>query len=848
MRVLLLRSIRAQLRRTLLTSLAVVIGVALISGTLIFTDTINRSFDEIGRVSYRGVAVAVTPAVPIGTPSTEDDEEGPRLPRTALARVRGAEGVRQAQGRIQGAVTLFQKDGRTRLGGQGPPSLLFSALPPGYGATRYTTGRAPSAPDEVAVDPPTAERSGVRVGDALYLQGDGPRRRLRLVGLAQLGDEGTSFGGTTIAIVPEATAAELTGRTPDAYYDQVLALSAPGTRDEAVVAAVRSAVGGGAIVRSGEDQGAQQAEDIKEQISFLPTILLVFAGIATFVGAFLIFNTFSITMAQRQREFALLRALGAGRRQVRALVAGEALSVGIVGAVLGLAAGFVVAPALRELIAAFGADLPSTATVFAPRTVLVGLVVGIAVTAAASLLPARRATRVAPVEALREAAAPPGRGAVRRGPVLAGAAIGVVGIALLTLALVGAIEGDTATAAAGGGAGLLFLAAALISPLLVGPLARLLGRPLQRIFGLPGRLAQDNAARQPGRTAVTSGALMIGLALVVFATVFAAGLRATLRGDIERVVAAPLVVQPSDGAFVDLPSSLVPAVRSAPGVDAVAGVSFGRVAVDGRNASATIFDAEALSGGLARIQRADDGRRVGDPGRDRVYVTEDTAKDLGIRAGTSITARGTGGDVRRLRVVAIVEGSASAVSGVVMTTPTARELGRVSPFFVLVRGDRAAVRSALDRDYPATEVLTRDAWVTDQTGQVNQLLGLVYALLGLSVLVALFGIVNTLTLSIQERVRELGLLRAVGATRGQVRRMILLEAAITALLGALLGAALGFVLAAAVGVTLDGFALSIPVGQIAGLVALTGVLGVVAAIRPAGRAAKVAVLEAIADE
>ena len=847
MRVLLLRSLRERFRRTVLTSLAVVIGVALISGTLIFTDTISRSFDEIGEVSYRGVAVAVTPAVPLGTPSSEGSDDDRGLPKDTVERVAGAPGVRIAVGQLEGPAILYRKDGRTRVGGQGPPTQLLSALPPGVGGVTYTAGRGPAAPDEVVFDTATAERAGVRVGDQVVVQGEGPRRRLRLVGIAGLGEIG-SFGPRPTAITTEATAAALLRRGDRRYWTQVLALSASGTRDEQVAADVRRVVGEGATVRTGEDQGARQSKEIKDRISFLPTILLVFAGIATFVGAFLIFNTFTITMAQRQREFALLRALGAARGQVRAMVAAEAATVGLLGATLGLVAGFVVAPALRSLIGAFGVDLPATATVFSGRTILVGFLVGMAVTAAASLLPARRATRVAPVEALRDAAAPPGRGAVPRGPVLAGVLIGIVGVLGLGLSLAGTVTDDTGTAFAGGGAGLLFLAATLISPVLVGPLARLLGRPLQRLFGLPGRLAQDNAARQPGRTAITSSALMIGLALVVFATVFAAGLRETLRGDIERVVAAPVVVQASGGSFSGVPTSIVGAIRRAPGVESAGGVGFSRVAVGGRRASLTIFDAEALRTGLVRLQRTDGGGRAGDPGVGRAYVTDTVAGSLGARAGRTLIARGTNGEDHPLEVVGIVEGSASAVSGVVVNGETAAEFGTTQPFFVVADATPGAVERAVSEDYPATEVLTRGDWITDQTGQVNQLLGLVYALLGLSVLVALFGIVNTLTLSIQERIRELGLLRAVGATRAQVRRMVLLEAVITALLGALLGAGLGFVLAAAVGATLDGFALSIPIGQIALLIVLTGALGVVAAIRPARRAARVEVLEAIAGE
>ncbi len=466
----------------------------------------------------------------------------------------------------------------------------------------------------------------------------------------------------------------------------------------------------------------------------------------------------------------------------------------------------------------------------------------------ASFLPARRATTVAPVEALRDAAAPPGRGAVSRRPVYVGVAFAVVGVVGLLLGALGVVDGDLGTAFAGGGAGLLFVAATLVSPALVGPLATLVGRPLQRVFGLPGRLARDNAARQPGRTAVTSGALMIGLALVVFATVFAAGLRDTLRGDLEQVVTAPVVLQGSDGGFSPQPRALVADAAKVDGVRAAGGISFGSLRVGDQTVPVTAPDASLLDGGLVRVDPADGGDPVRDPGEGRAYLTEDTAEKLGLGAGDRFEALGANGHRGTLEVVGIVEGTAAAISGVVMSESSATPFGIAQPSFVVVDGDRDAVASALAQDYPAVEVLTKAGWIDNQTAQVNQLLGLVYALLALSVVVALFGIVNTLTLSIQERVRELGLLRAVGATRKQVRRMILLEAVITALLGALLGAVLGFALAAGVVATLDGFTVSVPVGQIVGLIVLAALLGVVAAIRPARRAARLNVLEAIADE
>ncbi len=854
MRGVFLRTLRSHARRTVMTSIAVVIGVALIAGTLIFSDTINKSFDEIGESSYSGVAAVVTPTEIAGAPTDEAGVNVPTLPKALLDRVAGVAGVERAAGQISGQAIVFEQDGRTRLGGQGPPSILLSTTPDGFGALRYVEGRAPRADGEVAFDRSTADKAGVAVGDTVSIQGEGPRQQMRLVGLAQLGEGDTSFGGATVTFTTPDDAAKLTGRTAERYYSEIMALSAPGVSDDELTQRIQAAVGDAGTVRTGTAQGAKQADDIKDAISFLPTMLLIFAGIATFVGAFLIFNTFSITVAQRQREFALLRALGASRRQVRLLVSGEALAVGLVGAVLGMLAGFVVAPGLRAMIKAFGADMPATATVFSGRTLLVSLIVGVVVTMLASFLPARRATKVAPVEALRDAAAPPGRGAVSRGPVLIGVGFGVVGVVGLLLGALGAIDGDAGTAFAGGGAGLLFVAATLVSPALVGPLATVVGRPLQRIFGLPGRLARDNAARQPGRTAVTSGALMIGLALVVFATVFAAGLRDTLRGDLERVVTAPVVLQGTDGGFTGMPPTLAADVGRAPGVRAAGGIMFGSLRVGDQTVPVTAPDAALMNDGLVRIDRSDAdptgpaGEPARDPGPGRVYLTDGTAGDLGLTTGDRFEALGANGRTASLDVVGIVEGTAAAISGVVMTERTAAEFGIVQPYFVVADGPQDGIRAAIARDYPAVEVLTKSGWIDDQTAQVNQLLGLVYALLALSVVVALFGIVNTLTLSIQERVRELGLLRAVGATRKQVRRMVLLEAVITALLGAVLGAVLGFALAAGVVATLDGFAVSVPIAQIVGLVLLAALLGVVAAIRPARRAAKLDVLRAIADE
>ncbi|MFA4930089.1 MAG: ABC transporter permease, partial [Patulibacter sp.] len=541
MRTVFLRTLRSQLQRTVMTSVAVVIGVALIAGTLIFTDTINRSFDEIGAGTYRGVSAVVTPIGAEGLPTTTGSSV-PTLPEALRTRVAMVDGVQDAVGQVRGTTLVFEPDGRTRLGGQSSVWQVSSAPPSGFGDVEYVAGRAPRTADEVAVDARMAEDAGVRVGQTISVQGEGPRQPLRLVGLSRIGTGDTPFGAATIAFTTTTRAAELLGRTPDRYYGEILVRGRPGAVDEQVAQRIQAAIGDAGMVRTGAAQATKQADDIRTAVSFLPTMLLVFAGIATFVGAFLIFNTFSITVAQRQRELALLRALGASRRQVRRLVSGEALVVGLVGAVLGMLAGLVVAPALRVTVRAFGADVPA-GTVFSVRTLLISLAVGVLVTLLGSHLPARRATKVAPLEALRDASLPSARGELSRRPILVGVAIGALGVATLLLGALGAVDGNAGTALAGGGAGLLFVATMLISPALVGPLAALVGRPLERVFGIPGRLARDNAARQPARTAVTAGALMIGLALVVFATVLAAGLRETMRDGLGKLVSAPVVLQ-----------------------------------------------------------------------------------------------------------------------------------------------------------------------------------------------------------------------------------------------------------------------------------------------------------------
>ncbi|WP_320669928.1 ABC transporter permease [Patulibacter defluvii] len=849
MRALLLRGLRAHLRRTLMTALAVVLGVALVAGTLVYTDTIGRSFDNLTEATNRGADVIVTPNSEEGVDSFGSDP--PQMPRSVLAKVRGADGVRDATGVVGSQqLVVFEKNGRDRLGSGFAPGVLSGDERGAawFGSTRYASGHAPRADGEIALDKAAAEKGGYALGDRVPVQLAGPQRRLTLVGTVELEGVG-SFGGATVALTTQRTAAALAARTPGNYFSTVAVRRDEGVSVAQLERSVRAAVGGAATVRSAAAESSKQAQDIKDGLSFLPTILLVFAGIATFVGAFLIFNTFSITVAQRQREHALLRALGATRGQIRRQVLGESLAIGVLGSVVGVAAGLVVAPGLRSLMAAFEIDFPSTATVVAPRTVVVGLLVGILVTMVASFVPAARATRVPPVEALREAAAPPARGRVRRGGVIAGAVLAAIGTALLLLAVAGTIDGDGGSAAAGVGAGLLFVGTALLSPILVAPLATIVGGPMTRLFGLPGRLARDNAVRQPGRTAVTAAALMVGLALMVFATVFASGIRETLRGDLDAAVGAPLVVQSRDGGTSSLPPDLPAALRRQRDVQAAGAVGFVAAKAAGEDLSLNVADRGVFDGGLLRLHVAG-GRPVRDPGPDEILLGKDDAKTLHATVGRTVTVVGANTRRLRLRVTGVIADGGFTMDGSWVAPETARRLADPRPAFVLVRGNAepAALEKALADGYPGVEAQAKDDWITTQTKQVDQLLMLVYALLALSVIVAVFGIVNTLSLSIAERVREIGLLRAVGATQAQVRRMVTIEALITALLGAALGVVLGFVLATAVGATLDGFALTVPVGSVAILVVVAALAGVLAARPPARRAARTDVLVAIADE
>ena len=845
-----LRGLLARKLRTALTTVAVVLGVAFVAATFIFTDTINASFKDLFERASKGVDVSV-----VAHQAVEQDTgaQASTLPASLLERVRSTPGVEEAAGRIDSQVAIFRTDGK-QIGGNGAPTLLNSAAPERFDPFEYDAGRAPRDSGELVLNKATADKQDLAVGDRLTVVGRAPARTYRISGLATLGDV-ANLGGAAFVMLPLPEAQRVDGLR--GRLNEIVVAAEEGTSPGALKARLRQELGRGLEIRTGAEQADQQAKDIGEQLGFLTTALLVFAGVALLVGGFLIFNTFSVTVAQRAREFALLRTLGASRGQVLRSVVAETALIGVAASVVGILAGLALAPALRAMLAAFGLDLPNTGTVVAPRTIVAGFAVGIVATMVSGFIPARRATRVQPLEAMRESAAPvPGR--LRRRRLVAAAGLGAAGLVMLLVGLFGS-SGSAAASLMGGGAVLMMFGVALLAPVLVRPLAAVLGRPLQRVQGLPGRLARENAERQPQRTAVTASALMVGLALVVFVTIFAAGIKASVTSVVDEQVRAGLVVQNKDG-FSPIPSGVPASLRSVPGVAAASPLLFASARVRGVEGEvpATGVDPATITRALAfKWTRGSDAVLSRLTGTQAV-VDQGWANDHGFRVGEALRITAPTGKRLAYRVAGTFDNKVGLTGDVVVGAATVRRDWGIRDDAVVLAAlapgaDEAQVareaKGAL-RPFPVAEALTIDQFKEEQAKQVDQLLGLIYALLSLSVIVALLGIVNTLALSVHERTRELGMLRAVGMSRRQVRRMIRGEAVITALIGALLGLALGAVFAALVSRPLadDGFLLTFPVPTLVLLAVLAGVAGVLAAIPPARRAARVDVLRAITTE
>jgi putative ABC transport system permease protein len=842
-----LRYLWARRLRTLLTSLAIVLGVMMITGTYVLTDTIDRSFEDIFTQSNEGVDAIITSKEAI---DSVDGSEQP-LPDRLLRDVRDTDGVEYAEGGISDPdVSIIGPDGEP-VGGNGAPTFAFGAPSDRFDPLSYE-GRRPEANDEVAIDRLAAESEGYEVGDSVPVAGKEAAREYELVGLASLGGI-DSFGGASIAVLTFEEARRITGK--ENVVDTITVAAEEGTSPDVLVRNLEAVLPSDVQAETGAENVESQREEIAEFLGYLETALLIFAGVALLVAAFLIFNTFSITVAQRTREFGMLRAMGAKRRQIVGSVALEALVIGLIASAAGFGLGVAFAGLLESVFRSLEIDLPASGTVIKAGTVVAAAIVGVGTTVVAALVPALRATRVPPVAALREGAVLETPRQSRRREA-AGLVLGVAGIAGVVLGLADAIPEAWMAA----GAAAVFIGVALLSPRLVRPLASLVGTPLERLRGMPGRLARENAVRNPTRTAATAAALMIGLAVVSFVAVFAAGLRASIDNAIDKVFSSDLILAHTDG-FSDIPARAGDAVAGVEGVDVVSAYRFteSRVAEEGDEGLLSLVDPATVNEVLEFEWTDGSPETLSRLGPEGAAIDEKWGKENGLAVGDTFEATTPTGEKITYEVRGTFTDNADFAGNYIASDENAAAYGlenTVSQYLVSLEegADVAEVRGVIDdglgADFPTVEVQDQEELKDSLGEELNALLGAVFGLLALAVIVSLFGIVNTLALTIYERTRELGLLRAVGMSRRQIRRMVRYEAVITALIGAVLGAVLGVVFAAIASQPLadEGFELEIPWLTLAILLVLAAIAGVIAAIGPARRASRLDVLDALAYE
>ena len=848
-----LRGLLGRKLRTALTAFAVVLGVAMVGGAFILTDTISKAFDDIFASSYKQ-----TDAVVSGKSTTDYSSSGKALvSQQVLDSVRKLPQVRAAAGEIfdlnsnANQAKLLDKNGKV-ITSSGNPTFGAGVDPayPQFNPLKLVDGTWATEPWQVVIDQESADKHGFAVGDSIEIEVGGPVRSFRLVGIAKFGDVG-SLGGATFAVWDVQTAQKLLDKATG--YDAVSIEAAHGVSTQALVKAVRAvAPAATTSVRTGDEQAKEDKKGVSGFLTVIRWVLVGFGGLALFVGGFVIFNTLSITVAQRTRELATLRTLGASRRQVLRSVLLEALVIGFGASLVGLVVGFGLAKGLAALLAAFSLDLPKTHTIVAARTIIVSLAMGTIVTVVAGVAPALRATRVAPIAAVREGFVPPRGRFARRMPQIAG-----VVLAASVLAVAWGLWGPGGSAllrvvAFAAGALGLFVGVALVGSRLVKPLVALVSIPATRIGGAAGRLARDNAMRNPGRTANTAAALMIGLALVTFVAVVAKGLKASDAHAINKQLSAEYVVQ-AQNQWQGLPTAVGKAVARVPGVNVASAMRYERARSFGKNIDtygvdpatiARLYNFDWKQGSNASLRQLDgNGALVHDTFADKYHLAVGTPFTLTTPASRKV----------HLVVKGVYASSKfDALLGDVAVSQKTFDGNFQTPRDQYVFVDSAAgdkLEQAI-KQYPDARVLTHGQFVKDRTKDMNNVLSMLYAMLGLSVIVSLFGMVNTLVLAVFERTREIGMLRAVGLSRRQTRRMIRHESIITALIGAALGLPVGVFLAAAVIHKLSKYdvTFSLPVVSLVIFAWVAVLAGIWAAVFPARRAARLNVLNALQYE
>ncbi|HEX7459832.1 MAG TPA: FtsX-like permease family protein [Acidimicrobiales bacterium] len=838
------KGVLAHKLRLALTGSAIVLGVMFVVGTLVLTDTLHATFTNLFDNVYQNVSFVVR-----GHAAFTGNAGAVRnpIPESVATTVRAVPGVAAANGTASGYAQFVAPDGKAVTTG-GAPTIGTSFEPnPTLSALKLRQGSAPTTDHQVVVDAGTASKYHFQVGESVRILLLGPPETFTVSGIAQFGTA-NNLAGATIAAFWLPTAQRLFDRV--GQFDTVDGLATPGADKAQVERAIAKVLPPGVEVVTGQTVADESSGTINQALGFFSTALLIFAFIALFVGGFTIFNTFSIIVGQRTRELALLRVLGASRRQVFRSVLAEAAIVGVIASLIGLGFGVLAAIGLQALLKGFGVTLPSSGLVFQARTVVAALVVGVGVTVVSAISPARRAVRIAPMAAISDQATESDQSSRRR--VLVGSILFVAGVVVLAVGLT-----QPAIQLVGVGAVSIFLGTGMLAPLVARPMSSVIGRPLAALLGPSGKLGRENSMRSPKRTAQTAAALMIGLALVSTIAVFGASISKSATASIDQALRADYIVTGSGtgGPATGFSASVATTAASIPGVTAVTSVYIGQFLFGSSVTSLGGVTTPGMADTINLRMQSGSGEPALASGQLLIDTTTANTKHLSVGDVEHVTFARTGPGT--IRVGGIYEPNAVFGSYLVGGAFFLAHFDTPLPTAVLITSSggtspstHAAVTKGL-RPYPNVKVQTQDEFKKTQQAQVNQLLGIIYVLLALAVLIALIGIVNTLMLSVFERTHEIGLLRAVGMRRRQVRAMIRSEAVILSIFGAVIGVVLGTGLGVALSESLKKQGITdvvIPFSSLVVFLVIAALLGLAAASWPARRAAKLDVLAAIAAE
>ncbi|WP_371616197.1 ABC transporter permease [Streptomyces sp. NBC_00454] len=845
-----LRNVLAHKARLLMTVLAVVLGVAFVSGTLVFTDTVGKAMSNQSAKSFDGVAVSVTSYG--ASRNDEGVKEGePGISQQTLDKVKALGGVEAASGRVHGFAAVGDQDGKLIGTGWANTGANFVPLKDGKDPRyTFTEGNGPAKAGEIALDKETAKRGKYQVGDKVRVADNGPAKEYTLAGVFTTEDGAVNAGGSLV-LFDTPTAQQL--YLQPGFYDELSVSAKAGASADQLLAEIKPLVGKDAKAQTGAALAAEQAKDIERGMGNMNQMLMVFALISLFVGVFLIYNTFTMLVAQRTKELALLRAIGANRGQVRSSVLAEALVVGVISSAIGLVAGIGLAVGMRSAIGSFGAKIPAGPLVVAPTTIVAAIAIGVFVTVIAALVPAIRTSRIAPVAAMGSAHLP----ATAKSLVLRNSIGGSITFLGLLGILGGALIGKDGKMLIGAGAFFTMIGIIILLPALSRPVIAAVRPLLTKVFGVAGKLAAQNAVRNPRRTAVTAASLAIGLTLVTALSV----LGITMGKAVDRATTDNLKAdyKVSMGeSFGSLDPSVIPALEKAPGVKAVSPQQAGDIAFgEGKDYRSVSGVNPATIGQLLNIDVV--GGQLDSLAKGELAVSDKTAKEQGLLVGSTLKATFDDNQKADLKVGAIFKDMEGMLSSYVIDYHVLSQHSE-KPYLreVYVKMDGGAsdkaeqsLVDALGKN-PAITFATQQDIRNEMGGIINTALNIMYGLLAMALIISVLGVVNTLAMSVYERTQEIGMLRAIGLDRGRVKNMIRLEAIVISLFGAVIGVALGTFIAWAVGETIKAsipnYALVIPYDRIAIFMLLAGIVGALAAMWPARSAARLNMLTAIKTE